>query len=608
MSFPTIPNRSDQAQHEANTVDMSALEDQNDDMNITGGEEDMDVPMVDDQVGHESKLTSDGGVVKTLLTAGQGWQTPAQGNDVHVHYVGKLLDGTVFDSSRDRGEPFKFTLGKGQVIKGWDIGVKSMKKGETSLLTCKPEYAYGEQGAPPKIPANATLQFEVELLFWGTDLTHGKHGIMKTILKEGTGYEQPKDLWEVNVAYEAKVKGSTEPFSKSDESGTSFVVKDGHLCPAIAQAVKTMKLGELASLEVSPEFGFGSNDQDQVPANSSLEISLELKSWNKVESLTTDGGVVKKVLVEGEGYKKPSGGVKVKLTGYARLLDGTVIEEFPEGKELEFVTEEEQVVAGLDTAVMQMNKGEKAEITLTSPYAYGDEEVIRKVTIPSGSTIVYEICLVEFEKGKESWDMEESEKIEAASTLKDRGNVFFKDGKYKVALKKYEKALSYIEYDTAFSDENKSKSKELKKSLYLNDAAAKLRLSKHKECVQSCTKALELDASLVKAYFRRSQAYEHTVDYDLAEADLKKALELEGGNVEVKKRLANLKRKIASQNRKDAKLYGSIFKKLAKMSEREDAKTEGSEPVKTEPLSTMQTDLNKEDDVQPEQMETEATG
>jgi FK506-binding protein 4/5 len=78
-----------------------------------------------------------------------------------VHYVGKLLDGTVFDSSRERNQPFTFRLGEGMVIKGWEKGIASMRKGEIALLTCKPEYAYGKAGSPPKIPADATLQFEV---------------------------------------------------------------------------------------------------------------------------------------------------------------------------------------------------------------------------------------------------------------------------------------------------------------------------------------------------------------------------------------------------------------------------------------------------------------
>lgn len=79
-------------------------------------------------------------------------------------YTGKLLDGTVFDSTTNREEPFSFTIGKGQVIKGWDLGVATMKKGEKALLTCSPPNAYGETGSPPAIPPNSTLQFEVELL------------------------------------------------------------------------------------------------------------------------------------------------------------------------------------------------------------------------------------------------------------------------------------------------------------------------------------------------------------------------------------------------------------------------------------------------------------
>jgi FK506-binding protein 4/5 len=88
-----------------------------------------------------------------------------------VHYVGTLLDGTKFDSSRDRGEPFTFTLGAGHVIKGWDVGVASMKEGELANLICRHDYAYGESGSPPTIPPNATLKFEVELLGWDVRMT-----------------------------------------------------------------------------------------------------------------------------------------------------------------------------------------------------------------------------------------------------------------------------------------------------------------------------------------------------------------------------------------------------------------------------------------------------
>jgi FKBP-type peptidyl-prolyl cis-trans isomerase len=97
------------------------------------------------------------------LVVGSG-MTATAGKQVKVHYTGWLTDGTKFDSSRDRGQPFAFRLGAGMVIRGWDDGVAGMQVGGKRRLTVPPEMAYGKRGFPGAIPPDATLVFEVELL------------------------------------------------------------------------------------------------------------------------------------------------------------------------------------------------------------------------------------------------------------------------------------------------------------------------------------------------------------------------------------------------------------------------------------------------------------
>jgi len=103
------------------------------------------------------------GVKKEDLKVGTGPEAK-KGDQVSVHYTGTLTDGTKFDSSLDRNQPFDFTLGAGMVIKGWDEGVAGMRKGGKRRLTIPSALGYGKTGAPPNIPPDATLKFDVELL------------------------------------------------------------------------------------------------------------------------------------------------------------------------------------------------------------------------------------------------------------------------------------------------------------------------------------------------------------------------------------------------------------------------------------------------------------
>ena len=137
---------------------------------------------------------NDGAILKEVKNVGVDPEDkPWKGDVVWVHYVGTLEDGTQFDSSRDRKERFSFNLGKGEVIKGWDIGVASMCKGEIAVFTIKSDYAYGDVGSPPKIPGGATLIFEVELFdFEGEDISKERDkSLIKRIKVNGEGYDHP---------------------------------------------------------------------------------------------------------------------------------------------------------------------------------------------------------------------------------------------------------------------------------------------------------------------------------------------------------------------------------------------------------------------------------
>jgi peptidylprolyl isomerase len=164
-------------------------------------------PVAPHEEGQEVDLTGDGGIVKKVLRKGDpAAGVPQPGDQVFAHYTGTLEDGSKFDSSRDRGKLFDFTIGQGQVIKGWDVGFASMCKGEHAILTIKSDYGYGDMGSPPKIPGGATLVFDVELVKFGP---------------------KPKEKWEMSTeellagAAQAKEQGLAEYKAKLFELAIS---------------------------------------------------------------------------------------------------------------------------------------------------------------------------------------------------------------------------------------------------------------------------------------------------------------------------------------------------------------------------------------------------
>lgn len=395
---------------------------------------------------------NDGGILKTIVTSGEGDETPKNGDKVFVHYTGRLMDGTKFDSSVDRGEEFEFTLGKGEVIKAWDIGVATMKRGEKCTLVCHPDYAYGKKGMKPKIPEDSTLVFDVELIKW-----------------------QMEDL--------------------------------------------------------TPE---------------------------------KDGGIIRSIIQEGEGFITPSDGatVEVHLVG---TCSGSVFED----RDVKFCigeAYEADVVEGIEIALKKFKKGEKSKLYLAPKYAFGAQG---NLNVPPNTPVEYEVTLNNFEKEKESWNMTPEEKLEQSEIVKNKGTKYFKEGKFEIAVKQYKKIISFLQYESELEAEGKEKKNTLLLAGYLNLAACYLKLDDYQEVIQNCEKALEIDPKSSKGLFRKGQAHLALKDYEVAKGCFTQVLQSDESNKAAQKNIFICNESLKKQLQKEKKLYQAIFKKMAEEENKE---------------------------------------
>ncbi|NXX98130.1 FKBP5 isomerase, partial [Centropus bengalensis] len=401
--------------------------------------------------GEDITPARDRGVLKIIKRPGNEDESPMIGDKVYVHYKGKLANGKKFDSSRDRNEPFVFSLGKGQVIKAWDIGVATMKKGEICYLLCKPEYAYGSAGSAPKIPSNATLFFE---------------------------------------------------------------------------------------------------------ASSTAVELLDFKG----EDLFEDGGIIRRIKRKGEGYSNPNEGATVEIH-----LEGFCGSTRFDCRDVKFVVgegEDHDIPIGIDKALEKMQRGEHCILYLGPRYGFG-EAGKPKYGIQPNVELVYEVTLNSFEKAKESWEMDTKEKLEQAAIVKEKGTMYFKEGKYLQAVIQYGKIVSWLEMEYGLSEKESKASDSFLLAAFLNLAMCYLKLREYAKAVECCDKALGLDQDNEKGLYRRGEARLLMNEFELAKCDFQKVLEVNPQNKAAKSQISVCQKKTKEHNERDRRIYANMFTKFA---------------------------------------------
>ncbi|TPX33850.1 hypothetical protein SmJEL517_g03289 [Synchytrium microbalum] len=513
-------------------------------------------------------VTIDGGVTKKITSLGSGWAKPGRGDEVHVLYVGRLAGTSeVFDSNQDVNSPFTFQLGQGMVIKGWDEGIKTMKKGEKAILCISPDYGYGSKGAGPKIPPNSTLEFEVTLINWKSvnSLSDDGKVVLKMLKTDPAGWQTPKSGWEVVVSYTGRIEGQDEPFIQVPDFTFIIDSKDAHTPPYFSEAIKKMKKGEVGQLIITITSGHDSTKSHPLTdpkigiLKSTTEYEIELLRWHEVEVL--ESVISKKTLKDGEGWDRPKSRYRVKVQVTGAAMQNKASNQFMKVDDW-FVLGSGALPEAVEIALEKMKKGESAVIKAPADYGFGNTLTKQYGLLQEHDELVFDIVLEDWEKKKDSWDMSREEKLEDAQSCRLMGNDLFKEGKIRSAIKQYDQVVTYLGTLTSSTPEEKQQVDTLLLPAYLNLCACHLKASGGQANVfETANKAVTLCPTSAKALYRRAQSFSSIGEYEKALDDIKQAVKLEPKDAALRTEYTRISELLKEHRENQKKLFKRMFGK-----------------------------------------------
>ncbi len=359
------------------------------------------------------------GLMYSILKKGNG-KKPEAGDKVYVHYVGKLMNDTVFDSSYKRGEPFAFNLGEGRVIKGWDEGIALLQEGDSALLIIPPDLGYGNR-AIGNIPANSTLKFIVSLekvekapKIEPFDIANKETEIFESGLKIIRVQKAKKDAIKpqegdvVEVHYTGYLEdGKIFDSSVRRDQPISFTLGKGQVIKGWDEGIGKLTVGEKARLIIPYTLAYGENGRPPIiPAKANLIFDVELVNVHKQttplpfdtrgkDTVKTSSGLQYIIVQKAkDNAPKAENGkmVKVHYTGYFK--DGKIFDSSVQrGQPFSFKLGAGMVIKGWDEGVALMKVGEKFRFIIPYKLAYGENGY--PGAIPPKTDLIFDVELLE---------------------------------------------------------------------------------------------------------------------------------------------------------------------------------------------------------------------